>query len=329
MKMILFQKGLEGKPLVQSTLSKYETISWAPGIARHHTEKATPSKKALMNWSEIPEWMRFNRYVLTGYRPPSGSFPSCIRSIAEIHNESMNIWTHLFGVAFTMLLFIHYLSDDKWNYLSRASYAPLSVYFICCICCLACSSVFHTFASHSKEVAATCHCIDYAGIILQGTGSWLPSLYYYFYCEPELQFFYTVVIIVGAIATGGLMTIPQFRAPKYLWIRTAVFLVFGLSGVVALFHSAILHGLPTLFDMGFGHILTVSLLYVVGTLIFAARIPERWYPEKFDIWFQSHSIFHTAVVAAIICYYFSMVQAHNYWVSREAGNLYCTPSMLA
>ncbi|KAI8144153.1 hemolysin-III related-domain-containing protein [Fennellomyces sp. T-0311] len=315
---ILSKRSLERPTYSYALDTDYDAMLRAPVMARQRREKKNFHQKTLMNWSEIPEWMRFNPYILTGYRPPSGSYHTCIKSIGEIHNETMNIWTHLFGLVATMLLFIHYLSEDKWSDLAVTPYVPMSVYFICCICCLTCSCIYHTFSSHSHEVAVICNCIDYVSIVLQGTGSWLPSFYYYFYREPKLQLFYTMAMLACGTATAALMIVPRFQAEKYLGMRTAVFLSFGLSGVVALVHSAILHGVSTLFDMGFGYALILGMFYVIGAVFYGARIPERWYPGSFDIWFQSHSIFHMAVVVAVVCYYFSMIQARDYWIGKEA-----------
>jgi adiponectin receptor len=38
-------------------------------------------------------------------------------------------------------------------------------------------------------------------------------------------------------------------------------------------------------------------VYIIGALIYVFRIPERWYPMKFDKAGSSHNIFHLAVVA--------------------------------
>ena len=37
-------------------------------------------------------------------------------------------------------------------------------------------------------------------------------------------------------------------------------------------------------------------VYIIGAAIYALRIPERWYPRKFDRFGQSHNIFHVAVI---------------------------------
>jgi len=45
---------------------------------------------------------------------------------------------------------------------------------------------------------------------------------------------------------------------------------------------------------------------------YLARIPERLAPGLFDIWFQSHQLFHVFVVAAACVHYYGIcVLSHN------------------
>eukprot|EP00955_Chlamydomonas_euryale_P007417 78739-Chlamydomonas_euryale.AAC.6 len=37
--------------------------------------------------------------------------------------------------------------------------------------------------------------------------------------------------------------------------------------------------------------------YVSGAMIYAFRVPERFFPGYFDLFFHGHQIFHVAVVA--------------------------------
>lgn len=43
-----------------------------------------------------------------------------------------------------------------------------------------------------------------------------------------------------------------------------------------------------------------ELMPITGALISAARIPERWYPGKFDLALNSHNILHITVVLGAI-----------------------------
>lgn len=63
----------------------------------------------LRKWDEIPAWQRDNEYILSGYREPTASFARCFQSLARLHNETVNIYTHLIGAAFFSLTPIYLL----------------------------------------------------------------------------------------------------------------------------------------------------------------------------------------------------------------------------
>jgi predicted membrane channel-forming protein YqfA (hemolysin III family) len=47
----------------------------------------------------------------------------------------------------------------------------------------------------------------------------------------------------------------------------------------------------------------MGLLYGLGALVYATRVPERWMPGKFDIAGHSHQLFHVLVVAGAYTHY--------------------------
>ena len=51
------------------------------------------STKNLLEINQIPIHLRFNKYVLTHYRPPSDLI-GCLKSLFYLHNETVNILTH-------------------------------------------------------------------------------------------------------------------------------------------------------------------------------------------------------------------------------------------
>jgi len=50
--------------------------------------------------------------------------------------------------------------------------------------------------------------------------------------------------------------------------------------------------------MGVRWLIIEGLLYIAGAGIYAARVPERFAPGKFDLLGASHQVFHCLVVAA-------------------------------
>ena len=67
---------------------------------------AVKSTKALIpyvgKWEDAPEFTHDNEYIKKGYRVNCNSLKNIVKSLFMIHNESMNVWSHLCGV----LLFV-------------------------------------------------------------------------------------------------------------------------------------------------------------------------------------------------------------------------------
>ena len=52
-----------------------------------------------------------------------------------------------------------------------------------------------------------------------------------------------------------------------------------------------------------------GLLYTIGAALYAARVPERWYPGRFDVVGSSHQIFHVLVVTAAVVHLIGLLKA--------------------
>lgn len=65
----------------------------------------------------------------------------------------------------------------------------------------------------------------------------------------------------------------------------------GLSGVVPTLHFVISEGLIKATTMGqMGWLLLMATLYITGACLYAARIPERFFPGKCDIWVSGFNL---------------------------------------
>ena len=62
----------------------------------------------LVSYDELPAWSRLygSRFIPTGYRAPGCDTCDCVRSVGRVHNETANIWTHLFPSAVYVCLFL-------------------------------------------------------------------------------------------------------------------------------------------------------------------------------------------------------------------------------
>lgn len=251
------------------------------------------------HFHSLPKWLQDNDFLVKGHRPPLHSFYACLKSIFRIHTETGNIWTHLLGcVAFIGIAF-YFLTRPTLE-IQPQEKAVFTFFFVGAIACLGLSSMFHTFSCHSEKVGKLFSKLDYCGIALLIIGSFVPWLYYGFYCEFQPKLIYLVVVIVLGASAIIVSLWDRFGEPKFRWLRAGVFMGFGLSGVIPAVHYLYSEGF---FNSSFGWLLLMGILYIVGALLYAMRVPERFFPGKCDIWFHSHQLFHVLVIAAAFVHY--------------------------
>jgi len=66
---------------------------------------------------------------------------------------------------------------------------------------------------------------------------------------------------------------------------SGVFIGLGLSGVIPAMHYVITNGFhDAIYEAALGWLSLMAILYIIGAVIYAARIPERIWPGRFDIW---------------------------------------------
>lgn len=66
--------------------------------------KPSVKKAYIGHFSEAPGHSTGNRFIRTGYRINFASAKAIFKTIFMIHNESINIWSHLLGALFFVLL---------------------------------------------------------------------------------------------------------------------------------------------------------------------------------------------------------------------------------
>ncbi|XP_074727779.1 adiponectin receptor protein 2 isoform X3 [Strix uralensis] len=172
----------------------------------------------------LPDWLKDNDYLLHGHRPPMPSFRACFKSIFRIHTETGNIWTHLLGCVFFLCLGIFYMFRPNMSFVAPVQEkVVVGLFFLGAILCLSFSWLFHTVYCHSEGVSRLFSKLDYSGIALLIMGSFVPWLYYSFYCNPQPCFIYLIVICVLGIAAIIVSQWDMFATPEYRGVRAVPF----------------------------------------------------------------------------------------------------------
>ncbi|KAJ8382017.1 hypothetical protein SKAU_G00027950 [Synaphobranchus kaupii] len=199
----------------------------------------------------LPDWLKDNDFLLHGHRPPMPSFRACFKSIFRIHTETGNIWTHLLGCLFFLCLGIFYMFRPNMSFVAPVQEkVVIGMFFLGAILCLSFSWLFHTVYCHSEGVSRVFSKLDYSGIAFLIMGSFVPWLYYSFYCSPQPCFIYLIVVCILGISAIVVSQCDFFATPQYRGVRAGVFVGLGLSGLVPTLHFTISEGFLRATTMG-------------------------------------------------------------------------------
>lgn len=198
-------------------------------------------------------------------------------------------------------------------------------YILSCILCLLFSAGFHTLTAHSHTTATRWLKIDYLGIILNTAAGCTASTYFGLRHHPTLQLSYITSSALLALILFSIMLAPGADGEAMKIWRSVLFATFFASGFVPMLHACIIDGVEVLGLFPLAHALGMGACYGTGVVFYITRFPEKYYPEKFDIWGASHQIFHVVVVMGQITFItglrqmvaaFSPVSAQ---IAQEAG----------
>ncbi|XP_060524655.1 progestin and adipoQ receptor family member 3 isoform X2 [Cylas formicarius] len=276
-----------------------------------------PKAKKLLHYEDAPNFMKHNSFIRKGYRGILNT-DLCMESVFWWTNETINIWSHIFGLVLFVSLTIYDLIILKID-------APLSdkilvsVILICFQACMALSALYHTFCCRSETDCDYFLRYDLFGIALSLYAIYVSGIYYAFWCDQPLQNFYLLTVTAIFVVAMALQA-PRFNVNVN--VKMATFVAWAVYGVLPTFHWAVKMGgfenpvvsllLPRVFGM-----------YVIsGTAfgIYLAKIPERWSAGTFDFVGHSHQWWHFFVVGALYYWHNTGMIYVDYRLNHACAN---------
>jgi len=252
-------------------------------------QTSTKSTKNLLEINQIPIHLRFNKYVLTHYRPPSDLI-GCLKSLFYLHNETVNILTHAIPVVVILACIPWLLPWDE----IKVPYLP-TFHVVASVAPWIGSTLYHLFMNHNTGYIAyrLLLIIDLLGIWVTQTTGGLVTICATIHCLSQN-------VQTKLLWTYGLLCLYclyKALTAKCVWGRrfsfTAPFLV-RMSMVILRF-LRIGGGNP----LAFSHIVKQDAIAVTGAIIGGINIPERWFPGRLDLICNSHHLMHLLVVYAV------------------------------
>ncbi|KAI0512456.1 HlyIII-domain-containing protein [Xylaria bambusicola] len=267
-------------------------------------------EQGLLKYDELPVPWRINPHILKGYRF-SDSKIDCVRSMFGVSNETVNIWSHALGFFILLAVaFYFYPASANFSLYTKTDIFIAAVFFFAACKCLVCSTIWHTMNCVADQtLMERFACVDYTGISLLIAASIMTTEYTAFYCEPVSRWTYMTATAILGIAGTILPWHPTFNGQDMAWLRVGFFIGLGATGFMPVFQIILTRGSTWAYEFYLDSNLVKSLLvYVLGALVYASKVPERWFPGAFDFVGNAHNLWHMAVLGGIIYHYIAMLQ---------------------
>ncbi len=193
----------------------------------------------------------------------------------------------------------------------------VGLYCICVVVCFILSTVFHIFSDHSPEMHKFGNELDHLGIVLVMWGTGVSGTHFAFHCNNTIRVIYFSLLSAAAVACGLFTLQPSFRQPAYRTMRFSIYVSLGAGLLAPLAHGIYAFGWTDLDEMmGLESFLSLSIINFCGVAVYAARIPERWFPGRFDHLGQSHNWMHLLVLIGAQVRLRGLLIAANKWHGR-------------
>ena len=257
-----------------------------------NTSTMDTNKSGLTSISEQPNHLRFNKYIINGYRPLC-DIPSCFKSLLYMHNESVNIYTHGIG-------FIYFFSKIfTLTYQTTSSFLLFILFWQGSCFPFSFSFLYHLFMCHhsGKKTYNTLLQLDVFGIYWMTCFGMIPSIY-----TPLVYFPY-----LGNLVIAMHLSLSLYLLWGTLHTDSKVGRIVGLT--VQYVYRIIFHFLRT-FNWAGGdtsviwRLCLAEVIFASGALVNAFNIPERVLQinGKLLYFINSHTLMHCASILGI---YFS------------------------
>ena len=156
-----------------------------------------------------------SEFVLYHYRPTCTTWRAAALTLFRLHNETLNIWSHLLGAAWVVAML---LETQSMAVTDEGQRFATVVFLLSALFCTAASSLYHLFGGVlSPSRYSQLYKLDINGISVVIAGSYYPGLRFAFRCHPWTYGAYawsTLVLLLAAAYTAN------FEVPDVMRVAT-------------------------------------------------------------------------------------------------------------
>ena len=269
--------------------------------------------------SNIPLWTK-NKYITSGYRSQKNRL-KCLISIFNIHNETINIWTHMMSLIYFVYILI--INNNNNNI--------IKLYDIVSIICFAMSTCYHTYMPISYKNYLLLLKLDLFSIILNIVTSNILIFYYWFWCYKIIRDIY--MFFSGLYLGIGIIILLKIDIIKKYNFILAYYSLYNVCIIISYIHIYYITDGDV--DKIIKYTFAKPLKYfLTGFIIYTTKIPERLFPKFFDIIGNSHQLWHVFSSIGIYYYHEEIIKNIEYrkfdkcdYCELIASNASATPAL--
>ena len=230
----------------------------------------------IVNWTQLNEWQQDNEFIYDGYVQETNSVTKCMKSLKMMHNETINIWTHLIPSFFYLLLLIFFtdfmlekkltqiLGSDH-GAMDTIDYIMVNIFLLGAFLCLFCSSCFHCFKQHSENISNLWSKADYMGIIILISTSIISLLYYGFHDNLFLCKLFTILTTIFGATCGVFVLNDRFNHKDWKAVRASFFIMFAASGLLPIITGCFYFGIQEAINrVQLGFVFYEAVCYIIN-----------------------------------------------------------------
>jgi adiponectin receptor len=322
--------------------NKEQITSSSKDILSSISKEVTVIKQKYLKLFEIDNVLRFEAFEkkyleltsqmndLLDYINENGQLSD--DKISEVPDQIINKFNLLIGLVKNTFdeLILHQksLKSLTQTLTSKLEIYPIVIFSLTAFFCLMSSCIFHLFYPISKSVYKILHKMDLAGIAILNFGSSFAMFYYYFYCMTTFNRIYSISIFIACFTVFFVSLTEKIHLERNVKWKSLMYAALGLSNILPTSHLIFL-SLKSSDDNDFIPLnicifllVLMAALYLVGLAIYTLRFPERFFPKTFDIWMNSHTIWHLFVFLAAFTHFLNVVILYQSRANKTCMKIY-------
>ncbi|CAH1259016.1 PAQR8 [Branchiostoma lanceolatum] len=302
--MVSLGTGVLVRHVVAAVRRRYAIESTPLSVSDQHAfTKGLTTMERFLTVDEVPDAHK-EPFVLTGYRPPHRPWRYYLMSIFSLHNETLNVWTHLITCIYVLYMLNTYCGEV--DYTDGVSGKLFLFYGISNFTLHFLSSCAHLLCSRSVAASHIAFSFDYMGIAFYLFNGSLSQCYtssepsFAYVVHPWYPWMAILLSCLYMVASAHSHVRYRMGDPKRALIQVCSFGTTYLLGTLPLIHRILSDVYnESVDDVTWMHVRHILLLVVSG-FFYASEAPQRYFPGMCDVIGHGHQIFHVVGSASLL-----------------------------